>query len=526
METAGKFAGTPSRAISAMLVSAAMLFTVTACTASKSPELVDRNPDAGVSKYYQQTLAWMECGEDVFCTTVSAPLNWDEPEAATITLALARRPATGTKQGSLLVNPGGPGESGFALVSDSSDAVDATLQKSFDIVGFDPRGVGRSAAVTCYSPKEKDAYLYDITPGVLGSDEWIAAKGASARAYAQACATNTGPLIAHVDSVSAARDLDLMRAALGDKKLNYLGYSYGTFLGTTYAGLFPHRVGRLVFDGIDNPWSSAVSVDESGNDTSGKDSGSDDPFELALRAFMVSCLAGESKAVDSAHCAFSGTADGALAAVATMLTATSASPIRNADGRMLGGATLVSAVTNELYSLQSWPALNKMFLEVAAGNATTAFESADAANGRNSDGSYLSNSSDAFRAINCLDGTSNSDASQMKQQAAEIVKASPIFGPYQTYGSIECASWSVSPKSLMDPVTAQGADPILLIGTTNDPATPYADAQALAEQLANGHLVTFTGEGHTAYNSGSSCVDRAVDRYFLSGVVPQTDPQC
>lgn len=531
---------------------ASLVFSLTGCSASggsaPAGSLLDENLDTRVAGFYHQRLSWAECGDAVRCSAVTVPLDWNDPGAATITIALAKRAARGPKLGSLLVNPGGPGESGVSLVADSTDAVDATVQKHFDVIGFDPRGVGKSSAITCFSAQEKDAYLYDVAPGTVGSEQWITAKLVAARAYAGACARNTGPLIAHVDSVSAAKDLDVIRAVLGEKKLNYLGYSYGSFLGTIYAGLFPHRVGRLVFDGIDNPWAGsadptsddasapAVTTDATGADPADSDpadlapADSDpldsDPFEQALRAFLRSCLAGESTAVETTKCAFTGSTDAAMTAVAKTLAATSESPLRNGDGRLLGGATLYAAVTNELYSVNLWPALNQIFRDVAAGDPATAFASADAGNGRNSDGSYLNNSSDAFRAIGCLDGTMSNDATSMRQDAAALAKTSPVFGLYQAYGAIDCASWSVAPIPALKPVTAAGSDPILLIGTTNDPATPYVNAEALAAQLANAHLVTYTGEGHTAYNTGSSCVDSAVDRYFLFGEVPDADPQC
>lgn len=475
--------------------------------------------DVKYAKYYEQVVVWTACGTGLRCTTAMAPLDWNQPQGVTITLALVKRQALGTRRGSILVNPGGPGESGVAMITDSVDAVDATLRKNFDIVGFDPRGVGKSTPVSCFTAAEKDRYLYGIVPGDIGSDQWIDGKTIVEQSYAAACAKNTGPLLAHVDTQSAARDLDVLRAILGETRLNYLGYSYGTFLGTVYAGLFPQRVGRMVFDGIDNPWASAAA------DGKGEAAPSDS-FESALHAFLASCVSGSTEAVADQSCAYRGSADSAMTAVAALLSSVSKTPLKNVDDRMLGGSTLYTAITNHLYSLGAWPDLNIMLRDVQAGDPHTAFESADSANGRGGDGGYEGNSSDAFRAINCLDGTAGGDPLAMKEQAAELVKGAPVFGIYEAYGALDCSSWSAAAKPMMDPVTAEGAAPILLLGTTNDPATPYEDAQALAEQLSDGHLVTYTGEGHTAYNLGNSCVDNAVDRYFVSGTVPDSDPKC
>jgi pimeloyl-ACP methyl ester carboxylesterase len=477
-------------------------------TSTPVPEKVEPS----VQKFYDQTLTWTSCAKDMQCTDATAPLDWEHPGEGTIKLAMIRQSAKGTKIGSLLVNPGGPGGSGYDFVKDSIDyATDSKLQSNFDIVGFDPRGVGRSTAVKCYDASQMDAYLYDITPGMPGSAPWIAAQTKTSVAFGDACKQNTGALLDHVDTVSAAKDLDLLRAVLGDKKLNYLGYSYGTYLGAMYAQLFPQKTGRLVLDGALDPAASNFDV------TKVQSEG----FESALRAYLKDCLA------NNKDCPFSGSVDAGMQTIANLLASVQSSPIRNSDGRELGANTLLTAIIYPLYDASAWSYLSDMFAGVMKGDAAYAFSLADGYNGRDSKtGKYQDNSTEAFLAINCLDYTYNDDPSVMKAQAAQLAKAAPVIGPYMSYGDIGCANWPYKSQVKRGPIHADGSAPILVVGTTNDPATPYVWAQNLAKELQNGHLVTYHGEGHTAYNKSNSCVNNAVDDFLVKNTVPKTDPMC
>lgn len=478
----------------------------TSTTSTPSPEKVA----AALRPYYGQILTWKSCGSGMQCTTAKAPLDWDDPGKGQIELALIRQPAKGTKQGSLLTNPGGPGASGFDFVKDSVDFVaDKTLQEHFDIVGFDPRGVGRSTAVKCYDAKQMDDYLYGITPGQRGSDEWIAANAKVAKDFGDACKKNTGAPLPRVDTVSAARDLDLLRATLGDAKLNYLGYSYGTYLGAVYAGLYPGKTGRLVLDGALDPAASNFDVTE----VQAKG------FESALRAYLADCLTRK-------DCPFTGTVDQAMTTVGQLLASVEKSPIKNSDGRELGANTLVTAIITPLYDATAWSYLDKLFDSVMKGNASVAFTLADTYNNRDSDGTYSDNSTEAFVAINCLDYTYDADPAVMRQQADELAKAAPVIGPYMAYGDIGCANWPYKATGDRGPISADGSAPILVVGTTNDPATPYVWAKNLASELQNGHLLTYKGEGHTAYNKSNSCVNDTVDAYLVSGTVPEKGKTC
>ncbi|WP_233201822.1 alpha/beta hydrolase [Cryobacterium sp. Y11] len=506
------------RAISTTAAALALTLILSGCAAwfatdagpAQSTPTGEQVADA-LDPFYSQILQWKDCGDGMQCTEASAPLDYTDPGAGDISLALIRHVATGGDRiGSLLVNPGGPGGSGYDFIKDSLNyATDEKLQESFDVVGFDPRGVGRSSAVACYDSAQMDEYLYGLTTAKRGTDAWIAELAASSDAFATACAEKTGPLLGTVDTVSAARDLDLLRAVLGDTKLNYLGYSYGTFLGATYAELYPDMVGRFVLDGAVDPSTSNFEV------TKTQAVG----FENALRSYLTDCIAG-------ADCPFRGSVEGAMTTIGALLASVDVSPITAADGRQLGGNALLTAIIYPLYQATAWPQLSIMFDTVLHGNADAAFQFADAYNGRDADGNYTDNSTEAFMAINCIDYPYNADPTAMRAQAAELEAAAPVIGPFMSFGDIGCANWPYTFTGERTQIHAAGAAPILVVGTTNDPATPYVWAQQLAKQLERGTLVTYTGEGHTAYNKSNSCVNDAVDSYLVDGVVPAADPQC
>ncbi|WP_166866458.1 alpha/beta hydrolase [Salinibacterium sp. ZJ70] len=471
--------------------------------------------DAALEPFYHQVVSWTGCGGGLQCASVTAPMDWDDPAGATISLALARQYATGGEpRGSLLVNPGGPGASGVEFVRESLDySASEALRREYSVVGFDPRGVGASTAVSCASDsRELDAFFYgdlrEITAAPEGSDEWIAASRAEAQAFGSACLEHTGDLLAHVDTVSAARDLDLLRAVLGDEKLTYLGFSYGTYLGATYAELFPDRAGRLVLDGAIDPSTSEADV------TLTQARG----FEAALDAYLTDCLGREG-------CPFSGSVEAARATIADLLAQLDENPPAAEDGRLLWAGTMTTAIILPLYNESNWTFLDDLFSETLDGGTETAFFLADYYNDRGAGGRYTSNSSEAFVAINCLDYASDGDPERMRAQAAVLAAEAPIFGPWMSYGGTTCAEWPfVSDKERRE-IHAPGAPDILVVGTTGDPATPYEWAVALADQLDRGHLVTFQGEGHTAY-AASECVTDVVDAFLISGTVPADDPMC
>ncbi|MHA6696130.1 alpha/beta hydrolase [Homoserinimonas sp. A520] len=466
---------------------------------------------AELQPFYDQVLKWSACEDGFQCATADVPLDWSDPSRDSIELALIRSVATGDRLGSLLINPGGPGASGFEFVRDSLDfAVSARLQSRYDIVGFDPRGVNRSSPVDCYDePDELTAFLYELSPEEVGSEAWIDDIEQSSAEFGEACLEHTGELLGFVDTVSAAHDLDLLRAILGDTDLNYLGYSYGTLLGATYADLYPENTGRLVLDGAVDPATTDFEV------TATQAQG----FESALRAYLADCMTGTA-------CPFRGSVDQAMLDIRALFESLDASPLRAADGRQLGSGAMFNALILPLYSSTTWSYLTDLFNEVMAGRADFAFQLADSYYGRNDDGTFADNSTEAFIAVNCLDYVSTSTRETLHAEAAELARLAPVLGPQMSYGGTSCSEWPFEATRLRVPIAASGSAPIVVVGTTNDPATPYKWAQALAGQLENGYLVTYNGEGHTAYNKSNACVNDAVDGYFIDGQVPETDPLC
>ncbi|MFB9957207.1 alpha/beta hydrolase [Agromyces bracchium] len=509
-ETTGR-----TRRILAGLAAVAVACGLSACGLSTFFPVVDESTptgekvDAALEPFYGQVLRWEQCG-DLECATAVAPLDWDAPSGAEIELALIRQPARGDRIGSLLMNPGGPGVSGYDAVASSLDvATTAELQDRYDIVGFDPRGVGRSTAVDCLSAEELDRFLYTPARGIRGTTDWLTSQNEQTHRFGQSCLRNTGDLLANVDTASVARDLDMLRAALGEKRLAYLGYSYGAYLGTVYAGLFPDRVGRLVLDGPIDPslTRSAVTLAQAKG------------FEAALRSYLDACI-------PAATCPFEGTADDALPIVREILDAVARNPIPSTDGRVLGVDTLLLAIAAPLYRQDTWPALDTVFTTVLAGQAEFALTVVDGYYGRSPEGEYSGNLPEAIRAVNCLDHAAQNNVEVMKEEARALSREAPHLGVYFAFDDVSCLSWPYRSELERVAITAPGAAPILVLGTTGDPSTPYAWAVAVASQLESGVLVTRTGEGHTAFNKGDACVDAAVEAYLVDGVAPPADVTC
>lgn len=513
----------------ALAISAALAATLAlaGCAPSTAPVPTPTSATAipaEYAKYYQQQLNWAPCATNDQCATATAPLDWSQPAGRTISLALVRHVATGPQRlGSLFVNPGGPGASGVDFVKQSLNyAVSAQVQSAYDVIGFDPRGVGASTAVRCFdTAAELDHFIFDLNTQPRASAAWLDARVADSASYAAACAQKSGDLLSHVDTVSAAKDLDMLRAVVGDGALNYLGYSYGTLLGATYADLFPTRVGRMVLDGALDPASS--NVDVLLNQAKG--------FENALRAYLVWCLQQKQCPFAPGGAGHPGTApaaaevDAAMTIVGKLLDALERTPLTGKDGRKLGADTMLTAIIAPLYSKSQWPALTQVFQAVAGGSADAALASADSYYSR-VNGVYQDNSTEAFSAVNCLDYPVTADRAQWAKDAAALAAAAPVMGPYLSYGDAVCAAWAAKSTRTPAPVKAVGSPDILVVGTTGDPATPYQWAVNLAGELPKGHLITNTGEGHTAYNKSNSCVNNAVDDFLLSGKVPATDPRC
>ncbi|WP_329177928.1 alpha/beta hydrolase [Streptomyces sp. NBC_01477] len=481
-----------------------------ATTATLSP-LPARTP-ADLASYYKQKLSWHSCGVPEFeCATMKVPLDYARPVAADdLKLAVARTKAAGPgkRLGSLLVNPGGPGGSAIDYLQYAATGYPSAVTSRYDMAAVDPRGVARSEPVECLSDKQMDAYTaVDTTPDDTAEADKVA--GAD-RTFAAGCKKMSAALIGHVSTIDSARDMDVLRQLLGDAKLNYVGKSYGTFLGATYAGLFPQRVGRLVLDGAMDP---SVSALESSRAQAGG-------FEIAFGAFARDC-------VKRADCPLGRTS---AANAGTRLDALFASldkhPLPTGTKRPLTEALGTTGVIAAMYDQEAWPALRGALISANKGDGGPLLKLSDSYYERDDAGKY-SNLMYANAAVNCLDlpPAFRSPADVTKALPA-FRAASPHFGTTLAWSSLICGYWPLHATGHPERIQAKGAAPILVVGTIRDPATPYAWAESLAAQLSSGHLLTYDGDGHTAYARGSTCIDTAVNAYLLAGTVPPPHKKC
>lgn len=475
--------------------------------------------DPELAEYYTQTLKWDTCGEGFQCASATVPLDYDDPGGDTLELSILRAPATGDDTlGSLLVNPGGPGASGVEYAQLAGSVVTEQVRERYDIVGFDPRGVGESSPIDCLDDAELDEFL--SADGTPDDDDEVAELQELVDDFVAGCQSRSGDLLPHIGTHDVARDVDVLRAALGDEKLNFMGKSYGTFIGAVYADMFPDRVGRLVLDGAIDP---TLTGDEL---ALGQARG----FERALSAFLSWCVAQDS-------CAPGDTEAEARAAILGLLEQADAEPLPTSDqNRELTESLAFYGLILPLYltSAEGYAPLNQALAQALdEGDGTMLLQFADIYLERNSSGEYNGNQNEVIGAVNCLDHPESGTVEDAEASLPKFEKISPIFGPFLAWGGIGCGelaggddSATDAPVSPMEPTTAEGAAPILVIGTTNDPATPYEWAESLAGQLSSGVLLTYEAAVHTAYLAGSTCIDEAVDAYLLEGTVPKPGTRC
>ncbi|NJP99046.1 alpha/beta hydrolase [Streptomyces zingiberis] len=463
--------------------------------------------------YYAQKLRWRGCDTAGFeCATLKAPLDYARPgDGRDVRLAVSRRKATGPGDplGSLLVNPGGPGGSAIGYLQNYAAAgYPAPVRERYDMVAVDPRGVAASEPVTCLSDAEMDAYTQvDVTPDSEGETEALVA---AYRRFGQGCERRSGEVLGHVSTVESARDMDLLRAALGDEKLTYVGASYGTFLGATYAGLFPSRVGRLVFDGAMDPSLSSRQLNR--DQTAG--------FSTAFTAFAEDCVRGEDCPLGNESVA------DARRRMSAFFRRLDRRPVPAGNGRELGESLATTGVIAAMYDEGAWPRLRGALKAAMDGRGHDLIALADLYHERDPNGSYQ-NLMYANPAVNCLDlPASFRSPAEVRKQLASFREASPVFGEGLAWSALNCGYWPVKATGKPHRIEARGAAPILVVGTTRDPATPYVWSRALAAQLDSGTLLTYDGDGHTAYGRGSACVDRAINTYLLKGEAPANGTRC
>ena len=465
-------------------------------------------PTSGLQPYYDQKVSWESCRVDKECTTIKVPLNYSDPSGKSIDLAVLRVPAANKSQrlGSLVVNPGGPGASGIDYAAQTSAYFGPELQQAFDIVGFDPRGVGQSTPVKCLPDSKLDTFVAsdpdpDNAAEIRQSDRLLAGFG-------QGCEQRSGELAGHISTVEAAKDIDILRAVLGDSKLSYFGASYGTFLGATYANLFPKRVGRMVLDGAIDPSLSTEQL----NLAQARG------FETALRSYVRNC-------VRDGGCFLGESVDAGTARIRAFLRKVEADPIPGSDGRRLEIGNAVLGIWAPLYNEKYWPLLDTSLKAAFGGDGGPLLSLSDAYTSRQADG-YSNNSLEALYAVNCLDHDDSIPSAKVPARIPQFEKASPTFGAIFAFGLSSCSKWPIHTGRVPGEIHAAGAPPIMVIGTTRDPATPLEWAESLADQLDSGVLVRRDGDGHTGYGQGNPCIDAAVDTYLVDGRPPQDGTTC
>ena len=461
---------------------------------------------SGLARFYDQDVAWSACGGGE-CADVWVPLDYDEPDGQAITLKLKRQQAgdPGSKRGSLLINPGGPGGSGIDYLDYIS--LDSSVSDVYDVVGFDPRGVARSTPVDCITDAQLDEYVAsDPTPDDAAElqqfqDLWST--------FTTGCVENSGPLLEHVSTVEVARDMDVMRAVLGDDKLHYFGASYGTYIGATYAGLFPDKIDRMVLDGAVDPLSKPreSAIDQAAG------------FDRALTAYLENC-------VDEGDCPLGDSVDAARQRLDELFKQVDKSPLPTSSDREVTEGLAFLGVIVPLYSRDSWSYLTTALGEAVQGKGDTLLFLADAYTERKPDGSYPNNSLEVQSAVNCLDHPEDATLEEIKAGGSDFLEEAPIFGQAAMWWPYACSNWPVKPTEKQPDFAAQGAAPIVVVGTTRDPATPYEQSVKLADELESGVLLSRDGDGHTAYGRGNACIDKAINTYLSGGEPPADGTEC
>lgn len=468
-----------------------------------------------LASFYTQQVAWEPCSDSGShqCATIEVPVDYTRPTGDTFELALRKVPALEPAQriGSLFINPGGPGGSGIQYAQFASLVFSKELRSAYDIVGFDPRGIGDSDAVACLTDAEIDAlFAADPTPDTAAErTRLLAAWGAAT----DGCAKRGGDRVLHMSSTEVARDLDVMRALVGDPKLNYFGVSYGTFLGALYADLFPQRVGRFVLDSAVSP--NQTDLQKLGYDVQG--------FESSIAAFVDWCVAQD-------DCALGTDPAKAEQQIVDLLDRIDRTPLTTSKPGLptVGEGWIGFAIFMCLYSEETWPTLNKGLTQaIEEGRGDALVSLAFSVVSRSSKGGYADSSYlHAMIPVRCADWPRTPDTPSFRTQREKLQDAHPLWARLTGELFDNCSEWPGEARKPSGTKLGVGAAPILVIGNLRDPATPIGGTEQLAADLDSATLVTSDSDGHGAYYSGDSCVDGVVDDYLIQGTVPPARKAC
>lgn len=434
-----------------------------------------------------EAAAWEPCGDGLQCGHVPVPLDHDEPSGATLEIGLVRVPATAASRGSIFVNPGGPGASGVGYVRDGF-RLDPETSVHYDLIGFDPRGVGSSGTLAC-EQRRGSGRLPDLSPD---DDEERLMLDADAARFAAVCEELDGAVLPHLDTDSVARDLDLLREAVGDVELHYLGFSYGTLIGQVYAGIFPERIGHLVLDGVIDPTFTLPEL-----------------LDQQAAAFNDAFLRLDASCGNDLECPDGGVLANHDALVDELERQDSTAPI--------GSTELEAAALQALYDDKRWPRYVRALDRAVAGD----YGEIDELSRR----FFTTVSFASYAAVICSDASRPVGPEAWTRFENELASSHARFGAVLANELRPCAHWPIEPKPTRSPITASGSKPLLVIGTTNDPATPLINAIVAAETLDRASLVVYDGDRHTAYNA-SACVRAVVRDYFVDDLLPEEKLDC
>lgn len=481
---------------------------------SVSPGHVTNDWPPALAPFYTQSVSWSKCSATTKhqCATVEVPVDYTKPTGETFRLALRKVPATDPSKrvGSLLLNPGGPGGSGIEYAQLASFAFSPTVLASYDIIGFDPRGVGQSDAVTCLTDSDMGLlFADDPTPDTAAERSKLLA---DADAITKRCAAAGGEKALHMSTTEVARDMDVMRALVGDEKLNFFGVSYGTLLGALYADLFPAKVGRFVLDSAISP--NQTDAQEMTYDIQG--------FESSIDAFLAWCVA-------RSDCALGSDASAARGKLVDLLDAVEATGLRTSTTGLaeIGEGWVSFAIFMSLYSDQSWPTLNQGLAQALGGRGDILLSHAMAVVGRDSSGHFADTSYlHAMIPVRCADWPRSPSTPAARAEQDRAKAAHPLWARMTGELFDNCRTWPAPGRAPKAGPIGVGAAPILVIGNLRDPATPIGGTQQLAKDLDSGNLVTSDHDGHGTYYAGNSCVDSAVDGYLTQGIVPKPGLAC